>query len=96
MSPRACAAGVSVLVAASALGGCVGTAVSVARTPEGGVIELDGEHASAMADARRLMSERCRGAYTILGAQDERVLVYRGEEIQEFRLRYACGAEPAR
>jgi hypothetical protein len=96
MSLKARAAGVSVLFAASALGGCIGTAVSVAQSPGGGVIELDGDRAAAMADARRLMSERCGGAYTILGAEDEVVLLHRGEQIQEFRVRYACGAQPER
>jgi hypothetical protein len=101
MSSAARAFGALVLFAAPALGGCIGSAVLVAQSPQGGVIELDGDTRAAMGNARRLMSEHCGGAYTILGERDEVVLVYHGEELTEFRVRYACGtpsekAGPAR
>jgi hypothetical protein len=90
--PHAC------VVVLSMLGcvGCAGSAALITRTPDGGVMGLDGERSDAMADARRQMSETCGGAYTITA---ERVAVagtFRGRTISEHQVRFACGALPDR
>lgn len=84
------------VIAALALVGCGGTAVLITRSPEGGVLGLDGDHDEAMADARRQMSDACGGAYTILGERNTLAAVYRGRTIMEYQIRYACGAQPER
>lgn len=72
--------------------GCAGSAVLIARTSNGGVMSLDGEHAPAMADARRQMSEACGGAYTIVGEHEVFAGVVRGSSFTERRVRFVCGA----
>lgn len=83
-----------VAFAALALSACGGTAVLVSHTPTGGVLGLEGDHAEAMADARRQMSEHCRGAYRILGEHDTVSGEIRGQAYTERHVEFACGAEP--
>lgn len=85
-----------VALATLALSGCAGTAVIVSQTPVGGVLGLEGDHAEAMADARRQMSEHCRGAYRILGEHDSASTEVRGQGYTERHVEFACGAEPDR
>ena len=75
----------------AALPACGGSAVQIVETPRGGVFSLDGERSTAMADARRQMSERCGGAYRIV--RERRALTgwYRGEAFIEELVEYACG-----
>jgi hypothetical protein len=82
------------VLAAPALVGCGGSAVLVARSASGGVLAIDGEHVQAMADARRQMSEHCEGAYSIVRQRLVVTGVFRGEELSEFLVQYACGAAP--
>lgn len=81
-------------VAAVVLGGCGGSAVLIGHTANGGILGLDGDHDQAMGDARRLMSELCDGAYTIVGQRRAVASVLRGRVIREDRIDYACGAAP--
>lgn len=83
-------------LAALSLTACGGTAVLVARTPNGGVLGLDGDHAEAMADARRQMSEHCAGAYRILGEQEAVTGELKGRTFTEYQVEFACGVEPDR
>jgi len=83
------------LCAATLLAGCGGSAVLVARTANGGVFGLDGERASAMADARRQMSEACDGAYTIVGERDALTGMFRGRPLMELQVEFVCGDVPA-
>lgn len=82
----------ALLAALPALPACGGTAVLVAETPRGGVFSLDGEHAAAMSDARRQMSERCGGAYRILRERRAITGWYRGEAFVEELMEFACEA----
>jgi hypothetical protein len=83
------------LCATAALAGCGGNAVLVGRTANGGVFGLDGEHAEAMADARRQMSEACGGAYTIVGERNALTGVFRGRALMEYQVEFVCGDVPA-
>jgi hypothetical protein len=87
-------AGVLGVLAALGLTGCAGSAVLIGRTASGGVIGLDGDREQAMADARRVMSDTCEGAYTITGARTVSGGVFRGRTISEWQLRFTCGANP--
>jgi len=89
-------AGVLGVALAVGLCGCGGSAVIIGRTAGGGILGLDGDHEQAMADARRLMSESCNGAYTIVGERRAIAGVLRGRTILEDQVRFACGAAPDR
>jgi hypothetical protein len=78
------------------LAGCAGSAVLIASAPDGGLLALDGDREQAMADARRQMSEACDGAYTIVSGRSIVAGVYRGRSINEYQIRYLCGAHPDR
>ena len=80
------------VVAGVGLPACGGSAVLIGRTPNGGILGLDGDHEQAMADARRQMSEYCDGAYTIVGERNAVAGTYRGRTITEVQVRYVCGA----
>jgi hypothetical protein len=84
------------VVSALGLTGCAGSAVLIGRTPNGGVIGLDGDREQAMADARRVMSDTCDGAYTISGARTVSGGTLRGRVITEWQVRFVCGANPDR
>ncbi len=84
------------MTAALGLSGWGGTAVLMGRTAHGGLLGLDGDREQAMADARRQMSELCRGAYTIVGERVASAGTYRGREISEYQIRYLCGNHPER
>jgi hypothetical protein len=88
------ALGSIVALAAITATGCGGTAVLIAQTPSGGVIGLEGDHSEAMADARRQMSEHCRGAYRIVGDKQARSGDSPGRTFTEHQVEFACGAEP--
>jgi hypothetical protein len=81
-------------ILALGLAACGGSAVPIARTPGGGVISLDGDHDEAMADARRLMSAACGGAYTIVGEREVFAALMHGRVITEIQMQYACGTPP--
>jgi|SRR5580704_12270125 hypothetical protein len=73
------------------LAGCGGSAVPLARTPQGGVMSLDGDHDEAMADARRQMSAACSGAYAIAGEREVFEALMHGRVITEIQMTYTCG-----
>jgi hypothetical protein len=79
------------VLAAVALTGCGGSAVLVTHTARGGIIGLDGDRDQALADARRLMSEACGGAYTIVAERDAVAGTYHGRALSEHQVRYVCG-----
>lgn len=83
-------------LSAITLAGCGGSAVIIARTPNGGVLSLEGDHADAMADARRQMSEACGGAYTIVGEHEAVSSALRGRTFTELEVEFRCGDEPAK
>ena len=76
------------------LAGCGGSAVLIARTPSGGVLSLVGDHAEAMGDARRQMSEACGGAYTIVGEHEALSDGARDRAFLDHQVEFRCGAEP--
>jgi hypothetical protein len=76
---------------ALALPGCGGSAVIIARSAHGGMLGLEGDRTQAMADARRLMSEACSGAYTIVAERNVVAGTYHGRIVSEVQLRYRCG-----
>jgi hypothetical protein len=87
---------ISALALAPAITGCGGSAVILARSPNGGLLGLDGDQEEAMADARRQMSDACGGAYTIVAQGETVSAVLRGRTITEYRVKYTCGAHPDR
>ncbi len=78
------------------LSGCAGSAVLIGRTANGGVVGLDGDREAAMADARRVMSDTCEGAYHITSARNAVGGTLRGRAITEYQVRFVCGANPDR
>jgi hypothetical protein len=82
------------VLSALALSGCGGSAVTIFRTAHGGMLGLEGDRQQAMADARRLMSESCGGAYTIVAERNVVAGVYHRRTVSEVQLRYRCGATP--
>jgi uncharacterized NAD-dependent epimerase/dehydratase family protein len=88
--------GVLGVVSVLGLSGCSGSAVLIASAPDGGLLALDGDHEQAMSDARRQMSDSCNGAYTVVSGRNVVAGVYRGRAINEYQIRYVCGAHPDR
>ena len=82
-----------VSLSALVLAGCGGSAALVARSPDGGVLAIDGDHVQAMADARRQMSEHCGGAYSIVEQRRAVTGTYQDREITEHLVQYVCGAQ---
>lgn len=83
-------------IAVLSMTACGGTAVVISRTPGGGLIGLEGDHAEAMADARRQMSEHCKGAYRIMGEKQAQNGDTPGRTFTEHQVEFACGVEPDR
>jgi hypothetical protein len=96
MAMKRRAVGVLFVLAGLGLSGCGGSAVLIGRTSNGGILGLDGDRDQAMADARRLMSDSCEGAYTIVGERDAVAGTLRGRTITEHQIRYVCGAPAER
>jgi hypothetical protein len=84
------------VLAGMGLPACGGSAVLIGHTANGGTLGLDGDHQQAMADARRLMSESCGGAYTIVGERNVIAGKFRGRTIAEYQVRYVCRADDGR
>ena len=57
-------------IALVAFAGC-GTARLISRDQYGGVIALDGDRNKAMEDGNRLMTDNCRGPYTVVSEGEE-------------------------
>jgi hypothetical protein len=73
--------------------GC-GTARYVQRTQVGGTLALEGERQEAMKEAQKLMTEHCRGPYTIISEgetvigtetahQDETIVTKKGKVVNK-------------
>ena len=72
-----------------ALGSACGAARVVGRTPDGGVLVLEGIRDVAQDDAHRKMTASCHGPYTIMRDGDEVA-----GQATEFRVHYVCGKIP--
>jgi hypothetical protein len=85
--------GVGVLGVLAVVGGagCAGSAVLIGRTPNGGILGLDGDRETAMGDARRQMSEQCDGAYTIVAERNVLAGAFHGRSLTEHQVRFICG-----
>jgi hypothetical protein len=60
----------TIVCLALALSAC-GTARVVSRTQTGGIIALEGDRQKAMEDANHIMTDQCRGPYTVVSEGEQ-------------------------